>query len=116
MLQRHRASFPTGPAVVVGMPSAATLIKGAELISGGGAVVLGAGLGLLAPVLLQRYALPLLVVGVLLHGVGMTLKYRLEAGGRMTPGWVRALFWMCWASLLATLAWVVYLILAPTWS
>lgn len=114
MQQRHRVSFPTGPAVVVGMPSAATLIKGAELISGGGAVVLGVGLGLLAPVLLQRYALPLLFVGVLLHGVGMTLKYRLEASGRKTPDWVRALFWMCWAALVATLAWVMYLLLAAT--
>ena len=89
MQQRHRASFQTGPAVVVGMPGAATLIKGAELISGGGAVVLG---------------------------VGMTLKYRLEAGGRKTPGWVRALFWVCWAALLVTLGWVSYLLLAPTWS
>lgn len=100
---------------VVGMSRALALIKRAELISGGGAVVLGMGLGLLAPLLLRRYALPVLVFGVVLHGFGMTLKYRLETGDRETPGWVRALFWVCWGALLATLVWAVYLFV-PTGS
>ena len=92
------------------MPSPATLIKSAELLSGGGAIVLGAGLGLLAPMLMQRYALPLLSVGVILHGAGMTLKHRLEAGDHELQWWDRALFWACWSALLATLGWVACLL------
>lgn len=86
------------------------LVKSAELLSGVGAIVLGAGLGLLAPLLMQRHALPLLGAGVILHGAGMTLKYRLEAGGREPQWWDRTLFWACWALLLATLWWVAYLL------
>ena len=41
--------------------------------------------------------MPLMGAGVLLHGEGMTLKYRLEAGGREPQWWDRALFWACWA-------------------
>ena len=56
--------------------SAAT--KGAELAAGLGAIVLGAGLALVLPDWLRSYALPLVVGGALVHGVGMTLKVRLE--------------------------------------
>jgi hypothetical protein len=94
------------------MPSDPALIKSAELLSGVGAVVLGTGLGLLAPVLMQRHALPLLGAGVLLHGAGMTLKHRLEAGDHEPQWWDRTLFWACWAALLATLGWVAYLLVA----
>lgn len=80
--------------------SAAT--KGAELASGLGAIVLGAGLALALPEWLRAFALPLLVGGVLVHGVGMTLKYRLESRDGPPLWWERALFWLCWA-LLATL-------------
>jgi hypothetical protein len=65
---------------------------------------------MLAPILLHRQALPLLGAGVLIHGAGMTLKYRLEAGGREPEWWVRTLFWVCWAFLVATLVWVALLL------
>ena len=55
---------------------AAQLAKGAELASGLGAIVLGAGLALVLPDWLRAYAMPLLVGGVVVHGLGMTLKYR----------------------------------------
>jgi len=94
------------------MLSGPARVKSAGVLSGVGAIVLGAGLGLLAPLPMQRHALPLLGAGVLLHGAGMTLKYRLEAGGREPQWWDRALFWACWAVLLATLGWVAFLLVA----
>ena len=83
-----------------------TATKGAELASGLGAVVLGAGLALMLPQWLRAYALPLLVGGVLVHGVGMTLKYRLETREGAMLWWERALFWLCWACLAVLGIWI----------
>ena len=80
--------------------------KGAELASGLGAIVLGAGLALVLPEWLRAYGLPLLVGGALVHGVGMTLKYRLERRNRSPLWWERALFWLCWSCLAALGAWL----------
>jgi hypothetical protein len=80
--------------------------KAAELVSGLGAIVLGAGLALVLPFWLRAFALPLLVAGVLVHGAGMTLRYRLD--GRVGPPrwWERASFWLCWACLAALSLWL----------
>lgn len=85
--------------------SAAT--RGAELASGLGAIVLGAGLVLVLPEWLRTYAWPLLIGGVVVHGVGMTLKYRLESRQGPPLWWERALFWLCWAGLAALGLWLV---------
>jgi hypothetical protein len=81
-------------------------IKSAELVSGLGAIVLGAGLALVAPQALRTYAIPLLIAGLLVHGTGMTLKMRLESREGPSLWWERALFWLCWACLLALGIWV----------
>lgn len=83
------------------MSQRAAAIKRAELLSGLGAGVLGAGLALLVPQLLAPYAAWLLVSGVVAHGVGMTLKHRLERAVRVEAPWERWLFWGCWAILAA---------------
>jgi len=92
-------------------PQAATR-KGAELASGLGAAVLGAGLALVLPEWLRTCAIPLLMGGVLVHGAGMTLKYRLEARGGPPLRWERGLFWLCWALLAMLGIWIAVAALA----
>lgn len=69
------------------MRGRATATKGAELASGLGAIVLGAGLALV-------------------HGVGMTLKYKLENRDGLPLWWEQALLWLCWACLAALGLWI----------
>jgi len=83
-----------------------TAAKGAELASGLGAIALGAGLALVLPEWLRAFALPFLVVGVLVHGAGMSLKYRIESRDGPPVWWERALFWSCWACLAGLVIWI----------
>lgn len=78
----------------------------AELASGLGAIVLGAGLAQIAPEWLHGYALVLLSTGALVHGAGMTLKYRLESREGPQLWWERALFWLCWVCLSLLAVWI----------
>lgn len=93
-----------------GAPADVGRVKLAELTSGLGAVVLGMGLGVLLSRYLAGLGVPVLLIGLALHGSGMYTKHRLEQGGAAQPWWATALYWLCWA-LLAAL--VGYLILRP---
>ena len=35
-----------------------------------------------------------LLTEIVVHGMGMSLKYRIEARGGALPGWERGLFWL----------------------
>lgn len=80
--------------------------KAAEVASGLGAIVLGAGLALIAPDVLREFAVPFLIGGVLVHGAGMTLKHRMEGRQRALTWWERGLFWICWVALGVLAFWL----------
>ena len=81
-------------------------VKGAELVSALGAIVLGAGLALVVPGWLRSYSHVPAGRGVVVHGLGMTLTYRLEFRRGPPLWWERALFWLCWACLLGLSIWI----------
>ncbi|MDE2082287.1 MAG: hypothetical protein KGI90_13125 [Burkholderiales bacterium] len=87
-------------------------LKAAELVSGLGAIVLGAGAALMLPEWLRAHALPLLAVGALVHGFGMTLRYRLERRDGPPLWWERALFWLCGFGLAALGLWIAVVYIA----
>lgn len=88
------------------MRGRAAATSAAALASGLGAVALGAGLALVLPDWLRAHALPLLVGGALVHGIGMTLVHRLESRNTPSLWWERVLFWLCWAGLAALGLWI----------
>ena len=83
-------------------------VKRAELLSSLGAGVLGAGIALLLPNQLALYAIPILLLGLISHAVGMSQKHGLEQQGEVVRvWWAEALYWSCWLALAALLAWIV---------
>jgi len=84
-------------------------IKRAELLSSIGAGVLGAGIALLLATILARYAVPILLLGLVAHSVGMFQKHRFEQSGeRARVWWVEALYWLCWLGLAALLLLILF--------
>ncbi|MEW5938299.1 MAG: hypothetical protein AB1750_01445 [Chloroflexota bacterium] len=84
-------------------------IKKAELLSSIGAGVLGAGIALLLAEAIGRYAIPILLLGLVSHSAGMFQKHRLEAQGESAGiWWVQALYWFCWLALGALLIYIVF--------
>ncbi len=83
-------------------------IKRAELLSSLGAGVLGAGIALLLTNILSSYAIPILVLGLVSHTIGMSRKHSLEQKGHSTRVlWVEALYWFCWLALAALLLYIL---------
>jgi uncharacterized membrane protein YozB (DUF420 family) len=76
-------------------------LKGAELTSSIGAGVLGAGLALLVAHRLATQAIPILLVGLLMHVRGTFDKHRLEGRAGAPPlWWARLLWWGCCVGVL----------------
>ncbi len=83
-------------------------IKRAELLSSLGAGILGAGIALLLLRLLAPYAIPILLLGLISHSVGMSRKHKFERQGASARiWWAEALYWFCWIALAALLIFVI---------
>ena len=83
-------------------------MRKAELLSTMGAGVLGAGLVLLLERWVGGAGVHLLVVGIVMHGVGMYRRRKLEAqSDPVRPVWEEFLYWGCWVLLAAIAAWIV---------
>jgi hypothetical protein len=79
----------------------------AELLGSVGAGVLGAGLAMLFRQALEPLAVPLLVVGGVVHALAMYRKHHLDAlKGMAEPGWAQWAYWTCWLLLLALAGYV----------
>jgi hypothetical protein len=73
--------------------------KKADLASGVGAGILGFGLGVLTAQYVSAFAVPLVVVGIVLHVWGMLERHRLDKAAPQV-WWAEALYWLCWVILL----------------
>jgi len=83
-------------------------IKKADLLSSMGAGVLGAGIALIWGNSLTSFAIPILLLGLISHAVGMSQKHGLERQGEVIRvWWVEALYWFCWLALVALLVWII---------
>ena len=83
------------------------LLKRADLLSSLGAGILGAGIALLWANSMAEFALPILLLGLLSHSLGMFQKHRLERGEHVRLWWAEFLYWFCWLVLAALLAYIV---------
>lgn len=73
--------------------------KKADLASGFGAGILGAGLGALLGQYVGPVGVPLVILGIGLHAWGMFENHRLESGAARV-WWADALYWFCWIVLV----------------
>jgi hypothetical protein len=96
------------------MTTRAAQLKRAELASGLGALVLGAGIGGLAAPWLGRAAVVVLLLGLAVHAWGMYDKHRLERGSEVqSVRFVAALYWSCWILLALLVAYLAVGALQP---
>ena len=80
--------------------------KRADLLSITGAALAGAAVGAWLEALLRPWLLPLLVLGLLIHAVGMASRHRLDrAEGPIPAGWLW-FYRLCWVLLAALVLWV----------
>ena len=88
-------------------------IKQLDLLGGTGAGLLGAGIALLLAEWLRPFALPALLIGIVVHGWAMFEKSRVERdAGLEQPAWSIITRQICWAMLLGLLLYVALKILS----
>lgn len=79
----------------------------ASMTSGVGAGMLGISVGLLFHDALLAYFTAILLIGLVLHSLGMYEKHRIENQHETRPSWwMRALYAACWIGLAALAAFV----------
>lgn len=84
-------------------------IKRLDLLSGTGALVLGAGLGALLSQWIHGYAVAAVLIGAVAHGLAMFQKHRLErAEVAPEPLWEAIAYWGCWVLLLIVVALIIW--------
>lgn len=85
------------------------LLKRAELLSTVGAAVLGGGVALMLQHWLLPFAIPIMIVGLVVHSWGMLDKHRIErATGVIRVYWEDWLYWLCWVVLAALFGYVLF--------
>jgi hypothetical protein len=83
-------------------------MKRAELLSNLGAGVLGAGIALFLANSLSGFAIPILLLGLISHTVGMSQKHSLEQQrSNIRVWWSEVLYWGCWLGLVALLIFIL---------
>lgn len=82
-------------------------IKRADLLSSIGAGVIGVGIGVMLANILAGYTLPILLLGLISHSLGMFQKHRLEQGRYVHIVWIESVYWLCWLALAVLLVYIV---------
>ena len=81
-------------------------------LSAFGAGFAGLGVGLVLGVKSAAFGWPILLAGILAHGVGMAYLHRRRQGhGDGQPAWLAYAYWACWAALALVIGLVAWLAL-----
>ena len=107
---RRRSVDPGAMKFPVAGPSSGSPAQAgaASLLSTIGAGVAGAGIGILLANPLAGAGWPLLVAGLIAHGVGMIGNRRAQASQGYRPGRMEGLaYWSCWAGIAALLGYAI---------
>ncbi len=86
-------------------------LKQLDLLGSVGAGMLGAGIALVFAHWLQAFAVPALLIGLLVHGWAMFEKHRIERqAGLLQPVWSVWTYRACWAILAALIGYVALIL------
>ena len=81
----------------------------ASTLSSVGAGIAGAGLGVLLAPKIGAAAVPILVVGLIAHAVGMMGAHRLQAAAGYKPErWELLAYWGCWVLIIMVIIYGVF--------
>ncbi len=84
-------------------------LKRAELLSTVGAAVLGGGIALILQEWLLGFAIPIMIIGLLVHSWGMFDKHRIERDADVRrASWENYLYWLCWVVLALLSGYVIF--------